>query len=392
MATRRRGAGEGTIGRLKDGRWCARVTTGYKDGKQQRKPIYGKTRAEVAGKLAAVLRDMQRGIGPGDDRQTVAQFLRDWLRIKASSLRPNTLVGYEVSARRHLVPRIGSIHLTKLSPQHVQSMFAAMLRDGVNPPTVVGTRRALRAALNDAIRWQLIPRNAAALTTPPTSTRHEIVPLTVAETRAFFSSMQGDRNEALFVSASLLGLRKGELLGLRWADVDLNKGAISVRIQAQRVGGMKQLVPLKTAKSRRTVAIPGLVSEALRAHRERQEQERLLAGDRWHDLGLVFPTTIGTIGEPSRITRMLHEAIERAGLPHQRFHDLRHLAASLMLAQAVQPKMMQEVLGHSRIGTTLDLYSHLMPDALREVAQRIDELFVNPDRALGGSTGDKAST
>lgn len=372
--------GRDGITQLKDGRWQGRVTVGYRDGKQVRKPVYGRTYDECEGRLIALKHNVRLGIPPADDRVTVKQYIEDWLRDTAKpSVRPRTYESYAHILQAHVIPTLGKITLTKLTPQHVRSLMNAKTGAGLSARTVTYIRAVLRIVLGQAMLDGAVARNVAALTRAPKQERHEVQPLTLAEVKTFLGASRGDRDEALFLSAAALGMRKGELLGLRWQDVDLDSGTLTVRYQAQRIGGKKVLVPPKTDKSRRMIALPALVVDGLRRHRVRQLEERLIAGSRWHDLDLVFPSTIGTIADSANVTHAFHDALLRAGLPRMRFHDLRHTAASLMLAQDVNPKVMQEVLGHSQFSMTMDLYSHLMPAAKKDAADRMDALLTGTE-------------
>lgn len=210
------------------------------------------------------------------------------------------------------------------------------------------------------------------------------MPLSVEQVKTFLAAVRGDRHEALFIVATALGLRKGEVLGLRWEDVDLDAATLTVRYQLQRVAGRLALVPPKTARSRRTVNLPAIVVDALTRHRDRQRWERQRAGDDWQTdggfpalgaSGLVFTTPLGTPLDSANITHAFHDALQRAELPRMRFHDLRHGAASLMFSQGEDARTIMAVLGHSQISTTMDLYTHIMPPTMRDVARRIDILL-----------------
>jgi integrase len=376
----RRGSNEGSIYKRPDGRWCGQVDLGWQDGKRQRKYLYGKTRADVAGRIAAALADLQRGIAPSrNERLTVQQFLESWLADTVRpSVRPRTFDSYRQTVRDHILPTLGKVPLVKLTPAQVQALLSE--KSGpLSPRSVAYIRAVLRIALNLAVEWGMVPRNAAALAKPPKQERHPIQPMAVEQLRVFMGAVAGDRNECLYLTAALCGLRKGELMGLKWSDVDMEQGTLTVRLQAQRINGAMELVPPKTDTSRRTVNIPVLVVDAMKRHRVRQLEERLASGPYWTDIGLVFPSTIGTIADSANITHAFHDALLRAGLPRQRFHDLRHLAASLMLAGDVNPKVMQEVLGHSAFDVTMDLYSHLMPAAKKDAAKKIDDLLTGTD-------------
>lgn len=239
------------------------------------------------------------------------------------------------------------------------------------------TRAVLRKALNQALRWGLVTKNAATLADPPKAEPREIRPLDPDEARRFLDAARGDRLEALYSVALSLGLRMGEILGLRWEDVDLDARTLTVRKQLQRLDGKPQLVDLKTRQSRRTLALPAGLAGALREHRKRQLEARLLAGERWRgeDWGLVFTSTIGTPLDPRNLTDRYKALLARAGLPALRFHDLRHSCASLLIAQGIPAKIVMETLGHSQISLTLNTYAHVFPEVQRQAAEAMDRLF-----------------
>jgi integrase len=236
----------------------------------------------------------------------------------------------------------------------------------------------LRAALNQAVRWQLITRNPATLVDGPRVEQYEINPLSPAEARTFLAALRGDRLEALYSVALTMGLRQGEALGLRWQDIDLELGYLRISKQLQRIDRKLQLVEPKTKRSRRNLAMPPSIAKALIDHRARQEVERRLAGERWVDTGLVFTSPTGTGLDGTAITKQFHKHLERAGLPQRRFHDLRHSCATLLLVQGVAPRVVMDLLGHSQIGLTMNTYSHVIPDLRRDAAQRMEEL-INDD-------------
>jgi integrase len=306
------------------------------------------------------------------ERQTVAQFLRHWhgtvVRVKNS---PKTVRSYEQLIRIHLVPGLGRHQLSKLTAQHVQSFLNERHASGLSARTVQYLRGVLRAALAYAVRWDLVPRNVAALATPPTVRQKEMTTLTPDEARRFLEAARGHRLEALFSVALAVGLRLGEALGLEWADIDFEAGTLAVSKQLQRVNGKMQLVPTKTPRSHRTVPLPPFALDALRSHRARQLEERLWNADRWQNSNLVFTTTIGTPADERRVRRELKALLADAGLPDLRFHDLRHTCASLLLAQGVHPRVVMEILGHSQITLTLQTYSHVIPSLTAEAATKM---------------------
>jgi integrase len=372
----RRGKGEGSITQLPDGRWMARIDLGYVNGKRARKPIYGKTRKEAADKLNAALVEKARGTLVVNERQTIGDFLTGWLQDSVKpSVRPKTYVSYEYMCRLHIIPSLGRHPLVKLAPAHVQVWMKEKREAGLSPRTVAYGRVVLRRALGQALKWGLVARNVASLVDPPRTERAEIQPLTPTQARAFLESVAEHRWSALFTVAIALGLREGEALGLSWSDVELDAKTLTVRRQLQRIEKRLQLVEPKTAKSRRTIAMPQVVVDRLREHRVRQLEERLAAGEAWEDNGLVFTSRYGTPVHPENMGRTLRPLLAKAGCPPQRFHDLRHACASLLFAQGLGPKAVMETLGHAQIATTADLYGHMYAELRQEVADRMDAIL-----------------
>jgi integrase len=370
----RRGHNEGTIRHRPDGLWEARLSLA--NGK--RKSVYGKTRKAVQDKLRAAQRDLDAGLDLGTAKQTVGAFLDRWLvDVAKPTVRPKTYASYAQLVRLHLKPALGHHQLAKLSPQHVQAMMNAKSAAGLSPRTVQYLRAILRRALGQALKWGLVSRNVATLVDPPRSQRQDVTPLSPLQARAFLTAAEGDRLEALYSVAIALGLRQGEALGLRWDDVDLDAGMLKVRHALQRIDGTLQLVEPKTKRSKRTIPMPPTIVTALREHRVRQLEERLIAGPRWQEHNLVFPSTIGTPADARNIVRRFHAILDQAGLPSMRFHDLRHTCASLLLAQHVPPRVVMETLGHSQIALTMDTYSHVMPVMQREAANLMDQLLTD---------------
>ena len=369
----RRGNNEGSIYRRKDGRWASTINLGWQDGKLRRKTFYGRTRQEVQGKLTDALHTLHQGWPIITERQTVGNFIERWLEDSVKpSVRPKTYVSYSQIARLYLLPYLGRISLEKLTPQQLQSFLNKRVADGLSPRTVQYTHAVLRRALGQAMKWGLISRNVALLVDLPKMSNHEVEPLTLEQVKVFLKEISSDRLEALYLVATGVGLRKGELLGLRWEDVDLNAGRLRVRVALQRIEGTLQLVELKTRRSRRSVALPQLAVRSLRFHQVHQMEERVAAGDIWQESGLVFTTAIGTPLEPRNVTRHFHNALEKAGLPRQRFYDLRHTCASLLLAQGIQPRVLMEILGHSQISLTMNTYAHVMPQLERDAADKMN--------------------
>ncbi|MDP9383600.1 MAG: site-specific integrase [Chloroflexota bacterium] len=277
----------------------------------------------------------------------------------------------------HAIPALGRHQLDKLAPQHVAELLKTKQQAGLSPRRVHHIRAVVRTALNQALRWGLVTGNAAALVDPPRQTAPEVDPFSPAQARAALAAAEADRLGTLFRLALTLGLRQGEVLGLRWADVDLEAGVIRVRHSLQRIDGALILKEPKTEKSRRTLHLPLSLVVALRSHRVAQLEERLLAGDRWQERDFVFTTRTGTPLDARNVIRSWHRLLAKAGIERRPFHTCRHTAASLLLAEGVPVKVVQEVLGHTLMSTTADIYGHLFPGAFREVADAME-------RALAG--------
>jgi integrase len=368
----RRANNEGSIYKRRDGRWVASISLDH----GRRKYLYGKTRQEVGRKLTAVLKARQDGLPVLGERQTVAQYLEGWLESARPSLRPRTFSRYEQYLRLHAIPEIGRLSLAKLGPQHLQRLYASRLEAGLSPTSVAHLHAVLHRALEQAARWGLVARNVASLVTRPRITRQEMTTLSPEQARAFLEAAQEDRLGALYVLALTTGMRQGELLALRWRDVDLQAGTLQVRATLQRTGNGFSFAEPKTARSRRQVALTGIAIAALRRHRTAQAEERLQLGAVWEDNDVVFANEVGRPVEATNlIRRSFHPLLERADLPRIRFHDLRHTAATLMLGRAVHPKVVAEMLGHSQIAVTLDLYSHVTPTMQRQATEALDAVL-----------------
>jgi integrase len=270
---------------------------------------------------------------------------------------------------------LGNVRLARLTPDIVQKYMKDKRESGLSARTVQYHHAVLRRGLCMAERWDLVGRNVARLVTPPTVRREEVRPPTVDQARWFMEVLGNDRLRALYVVALSLGLRQGEILGLRWEDVDLEEELLTVRRSLQRYDNGYHLDETKTRKSRRTLPIPSSLVKELRTHRVRQLQERLLAGSRWEGdtWRLLFTTEIGGPLNRFVVANRFHRLLEKAELPRWRFHDLRHAAATFMLAMGVGLRTVMEVLGHSRITTTADVYGHVSQEIQRDAIERVAE-------------------
>lgn len=370
----KRANGEGSIyRRKKDGRWCATISV----ERGRRKAFYGDSRAEVAGKLATAIKSRADGLPTVSEQQTTASYLRDWLASVEASLRPNTLSGYRKSLEKHVLPRIGAVRLARLTPRDVQRVYSECLSDGLSPSTVHRIHAILHKALEQATKWGLVARNVSHLVKAPRPAHHEIATLSSAHVRAVLEAAKGDRFEALYVLAVTTGMRQGELLALRWQDVGLDAGTAQVRATMQRTAtnGLSRSEP-KTSGSRRQVSLTRAAVAALQRHKTAQAAERLRMGAAWEHNDLVFPNECGRpVSASNMLRRSFFPLLKRAGVPRVRFHDLRHTAATLMLGESIHPKVVAEMLGHSRISTTLDLYSHVTPTMQRQATEALDAVL-----------------
>jgi integrase len=342
----------------------------------QAKAVLRKTQKAVRDQLTAARGEHQKGLPVATERQTVATFLNRWLSDVCPTLKPKTQRSYRSLARHHIIPTLGRIELAKLTPQDVESMMMSVAKSGRSARTAQYARAVLRAAINRGLKWGLIGRNVAALADGPRVTRKVVEPFTADEVPALLSAFDRNRLGPLFLIAIAHGLRQGELLALRWCDLDLDKRQLRVIHTLQRVNGSPTLLEPKSARSVRSISLCDVAVDALLLHRKRQNEEKLLAGAEWENsLGLVFTTSAGRPLDGINVTRTFQRVLRAGNLPIRRFHDLRHTAASFLLLQGVQPRVVMDMLGHSEIRVTLDLYSHVAPALQFEAASRMNELL-----------------
>lgn len=375
--TRRKAAnGEGTVYRRADGLFAGQVYVNQADGRRVRRTVYGETRKEASQKMAE-LRDRSdagRPIAPVS--LTLEAFLSEWLtQIVSTRVRPNTLDAYRYNIERYLKPDLGRKRLASLSARELRLYFESLKQRGVGARTVKYVHSTLRAALEDAVREEILERNVAKLVQVPSPAKSERVPLTVDEVRTFLKASRNDRLYPMFVVFALLGMRRSEVLGLQWADVDLAEGFLQVRRGLQRIDGELTVLPTKTARSRRTIPLPRLVQSVLAEHHERQELERRKLAERWPNSGFVFTTPIGTPIDPRNCTRVVQNACKGAGVRVVRLHDFRHGCVSVLLGLGVPPRTAMDIVGHSTIEMTMNVYGHVTLDDKREALNRLGDLF-----------------
>jgi len=377
---KRRDPGDGSIFQRSDGRWVARV----RDSAGRPRYLYAKDRAHAKQRLTEALNVVHAEQPLPDQRLTFGRYLLDWVAgLGAASVKPRTVAYYERYVRRHLVTSdLAQKPLARLEPADLRRLYAAKLVSGLSSTSVHHIHAVIHVALQRAVDDGVLGRNVAGLvgrSNRPKVRRVEVSTIASGDQpRRFLEGAKGERLEALLVLALTTGMRRGELLALRWKDVDLERSTLAVTGSLQ--GESRATLNIATPKSgkSRSVALGTVAVTALREHRKRQAQERLLVGTEWRDLGVVFSTEYGDFLSPTTLRLALRRALTRAGLPTIRFHDLRHSAATLMLGRGVHPKMASEMLGHSTIAITLDLYSHVSANMQRQAADAIDAALADP--------------
>jgi integrase len=381
-----RANGEGTIYQRKDGRWEAAGYILTTDGTRKRTRVYGATRREAANKLTECMAASSRGLPAPAADCTVAVYLTHWLdNVAVHRLRENTHTRYRTAVRLFITPALGKKKLGQLTAKDVRACLDQLRTrcqcctryldtaqrccsvgeccgKRLSPLTVAYVHSVLKSALQHAVREDELPRNVARNVTTGAARPRRVEPLTAGEARQFLHAAADHRLQALFELALRTGLRKGELLGLRWDDLDLESGTASIRRTLQRTSsrGLTTL-PTKTASSERRIALPTECIRSLDRHRARQQQEQAVAGNAWPDSGYVFATPTGQPIDPSNLSRVFTALCRHAGLRRIRFHDLRHSAATLLLEQGVELVVIKELLGHAHIGVTAAVYAHVRP-------------------------------
>jgi integrase len=380
---RRRARGEGSIfQRASDGQWVVRLDLGYVQGRRKRVTRYASSEREALAELKRLHREFDAGrlvINAG--QMSVAEYLDYWLaELLPGTVKASTQASYADMTRRHIVPALGHLSLAKLSRDDIRRFVRQLAhtksqRRGADQVlsgrTVNYVHSILRRALEDGRREELVGRNVAGEVPSPRYERREFEPLVPDEARTLLAAAADDRLYAVYVLALVLGMRRGEILGLRWSVVDLDRATLRVQASLQRVGSQLVLTSPKTKRSRRTIPLPQAVVKVLDAHREAQAVEQARA-EVWADDDLVFTTRIGTAIEPRNLSRHFEALRDKAKVRRVRFHDLRHSCASLLFELGVPLRMVMEILGHSQISTASGIYTHVMPAQYREVADALD--------------------
>jgi integrase len=373
----RAASGESSIYKDEAGRWHGYVSMGLKEnGRRDRRHVSGARRTDVVAKVRALEAKRDAGTAEAAGRApTVGDWLDHWLEhIAPRRVRARTLESYEALVRLHLRPGIGHHRLDRLQPEQLEQLYGSLLDDkGLSPATVLRLHRVLSRALRVAMQRGKITRNVATLVDPPAVKRPTTaLPLTVDEARRVLEAAEQAHNSARWTVALAVGLRQSETLGLRWSDIDLDVGTLTVRRGLHRVAG-KGLVyeEPKAERSRRTLALPAQLVMALRRHRAVQLEERQAAGSLWEEHDLVFTQVNGRPLDKRSDWEGWKALLTRAGVRQVRLHDGRHTAATLLLSEGVHPRVVMELLGHAQMRTTTDTYSHVMPALAKEAADKM---------------------
>jgi integrase len=363
----------------KDGTVSWRVRVDMVDpvtGKRRQPQRTFKTKREAERGLAQWLVEIERGTAVNASKMTVAELLRDWLATYAQHhVRPTTLDDYEVTIRVQLIPGLGSIPIQKLTPAHLQRFYADKLEAGHSPRVVQLCHRRLSQALDYALTLGLVARNVADAVTPPRVERKEMLTWSVAQVRTFLAVADQSTYGPVWLVLLGTGMRRGEVLGLRWEDVDWDRGTLRVAQSVLPYKGIGYIQEPKSPGAWRTVPVDPVIMTALREHKGRQNERRLALGSAWRDHDLVFAAANGNPINPDNLRRDYNRLVKRAGVPRIRIHDQRHTHVTLALQAGAPMGAISKRVGHSRTSVTMDLYAHVTQDMQREAANTINAML-----------------
>lgn len=385
---RKRGQGEGCITKRKDGSWASVITVGKNsDGTQKRRFFYGKTRQEVAEKLNKALNELNTGMYVDINKITVSDWLNKWLySYKLNSIKPKTFESYNYIIQSCIMPFIGNFYLQDLNTDNIQSMLNKLIKKNLSSRTIKYTHTVLHSALEQAFKNSLITKNSSNNVALPKKSKKEIRILSIEEQTIFLNCVKSHRLNAAFILLLSTGIRVGELLALSWDNVNIEEGTIRITQNVQRIKVFDESSKTKTKlifgtpktdKGIRTIPLLDSVINILIEHKKRQANEQNKAGEIYKDNNLVFCTEIGTPIEPRNLTRTFKGILKKANLEDINLHALRHTFATRGLESGIELKVMQELLGHSSISVTGDIYSHVLPEKKKESINKLRGVFKN---------------
>ncbi len=380
--TSRRGNHEGSIyRRASDQRWVGQLLLGYDGlGRPIRRFVTAKTRSEVAQKLKQLRRQFDDGLTVPDAGLKLEALFERWFEdVLRHQVAPSTFSNYRAVTVKHIVPALGKKKISALMVTDVDRLLSSKIDSGLSTSTVRRIRAVLSQCLDQGIRWGVVSRNVASHSRAPRETRKEGRTLSPEQAKQFLAYLKGHRNEALYAVMLSTGLRRGEALGLMWKDLDRDSGVLQIRRQLKREGGTLVTADTKTSRSRRSVNLPPPMLKALLWHERRQETERTALGTSWIDTGFIFTSAVGTPIDPRNFYREFTKICRDAGMGDWHPHELRHSAASLMLAQGVKLQVVSQVLGHASIRMTADVYGHILDPDRQEAADAMGTLLWDED-------------
>ncbi len=352
------------------------------DGRRRQKwhTVHG-TKKQAQTELASLLHQMHMGSYVEPTKLTLREYLHQWLRHTQTQVSEKTFERYEEIVKRHLVPALGQLSLNRLQPLHIERYYAEALKGGrldgaggLTAQTVLHHHRILHKSLRHAVQLLLISRNPADAVEPPRPSRKRVNVVDEEQAGILLTSVAGTRLYGPTLLALATGMRRGELLALTWSNLDLVKAELTVCQSVQQTNAGTKLKPPKSGRGRQ-VALPSFAVEFLRSHKVRQSEERLLLGPSYANNDLVFPRYDGSVWAPDSFSSAFAAAVRKLGLGSLSFHSLRHSHATILLRQGINPKVVSERLGHAKVGTTLDIYSHVLPNMQQEAAQRLESAF-----------------
>jgi len=367
---KKRGQNEGSISLRKDGTYQAQITI-----ESKRKTKYFKTRKEAQEWITDSLYKAQNGLFNSGSQTVLSDYLEVWLIASKASVRPKTYMQYRQIVEQHINPLLGKIKLNNLKPEMIQVAYNKETDSGSGIRTVRLIHSVLHCALNYAVETGLLYRNPSAFVKRPKLKKIEMKVLDENQARTLLISAKGNRLEALYKLELTTGLRQGEILGLKWSDLDWETHQLNIQRQLQRISGVGLMfTEPKSTAGRRMILLGSDTIASLKAHSSRQYLERSFIGESWQENDLIFPCSKGSPLDPRNLFRQFKLLLKKANLPDIRFHDLRHTAATLMLKQGVSVKVVQERLGHADASMTLNVYSHVTPGMQKEAAEKMDEI------------------